>query len=136
MRPADPPRPATTTPKYRSGRPPRIGLVAALAELVADDRPLDLGGPLPDAVDPELSPHTFDRMLAHVAAAPVDLDRGVGHPAGRLRTHELDGRRERMELLGIGAAAGRLPADAIHHRSRRHDLRGHVRQHELDGLER
>src|SRR6266498_124348 len=90
--------------QYRSGRPPRIGFVAALAELVADDHPLDLGGALPDAVDPELAPQAFDGVLAHVAAAPVDLEGGVGHAARRLRTHELDGRRERMELLAIGAA--------------------------------
>src|SRR4029450_5883512 len=45
---------SAATQQYRSGRPSRIGLVAALAELVADDHPLDLGGALPDAVDPEL----------------------------------------------------------------------------------
>src|SRR4030095_14234580 len=134
-RPAEPPSPATFPREYGSGRPSRIGLVAALAELVADDHPLDLGGALPDSVDTELAPQAFDRLLAHVATAPVDLDGGVGHPAGRLRTHELDGRRERVELLAIGATAGRLPADAVQHRFRGHDLRGHVRKHELDGLE-
>ena len=66
----------------------------ALAELVADDHPLDLGCSLPDPIDAELAPEAFDGLLAHIAPSAVDLHRRVGDPAGGLGAHELDGRRE------------------------------------------
>src|SRR3990172_9029712 len=141
MSPIRPPRPPVRRPPTRSAGsialrgPARIGLVAALAELVADHRALDLGGPLPDAVDAELAPDALDGLLAHVAASAEDLHGLVGHPARGLRAHELDRARERVELLARGPAAGGLPPHAVEHRLRGHDLGGHVGQHELDRLE-
>src|SRR5438067_13552635 len=41
----------------------------ALGQLVGDDDPLDLGGPLPDPVDAELAEEPLGDVLAHVPAA-------------------------------------------------------------------
>src|ERR1700744_6731883 len=60
-------------------------LQAALGHLVGDDHPLDLRGPLPDAVHPDVAVQPLDRVLAHVAAAAEDLPRAVDDAARRLR---------------------------------------------------
>src|SRR3990170_6854594 len=115
--------------------PVGVNLVASLPELVAYHHPLDLGGPLPDPVDPELPEQPLHRLLSHVPAASVDLHGSVDHPPGGLGAHELHGRGPRVELLAVDPASGRLPPDPVEHRLRGHDLGGHVREHELDRLE-
>src|SRR5918996_2350569 len=70
-----------------------------LAELVADDRPLDLGRALPDAIHAELPVEAFHRVLAHVPASSVDLDGAVDDAPRRLRGVKLDRGDERVRGL-------------------------------------
>src|SRR3990172_12086747 len=78
--------------------PVGVNLVATLPELVAYHHPLDLGGPLPDPVDPQLPEQPLHRLLSHVPAASVDLHGSVDHPPRRLGAHELHGRGPRGGL--------------------------------------
>src|SRR6478736_4291942 len=79
-------------------------LEAPLVGLVGDDQPLDLGGALPDPVDPQLAPQPLHRVVANVATAAEDLHCPVDHSIGRLRCSELDSGRlgvQRLSLVGI-----------------------------------
>src|SRR5919109_4180718 len=66
-------------PRRRSRRPPHERVEASLRQLVQQDGPLDLAGPLPDPVDADLAPQAFHRVLPHVPAPAVDLHGTVQH---------------------------------------------------------
>src|SRR5262249_35649990 len=98
--------------------------------LPRDDDALHFARPLVDARDARVPQIALDRELAHVAVAPVDLDRRVAHAAGLLARPYLGDRRlarERQPLL----LAPRRPQ---HQRPRRRALDGHVGEHHLDRL--
>src|SRR4051794_29284276 len=70
----------------------------------ADDVPLDLRGPVPDALDARVAPDPLQRQLVHQPHATVDLDRLVGdhrQHLGRLHLGHGDvgvGRRALVDL--------------------------------------
>src|SRR5688572_11732209 len=59
--------------------PVRVNSQATLANLAADDDPLDFGGAFPDAVHANVAIKALHRILAHIAAAAQNLQRLVDH---------------------------------------------------------
>src|ERR1700742_32823 len=64
-----------------------------LDQVRTDDQPLNLAGSLVQAQQAHVAVDTFDRHLAHVSAATVDLHGEIGDLAGHLGTEHLGRRR-------------------------------------------
>src|SRR4051794_6929530 len=113
--------------------PSREELGASLRKLAANDRSLDFGRAFPDAVDTHIAAEPFDGVLAHIAAPAENLHRLIEHAAGHFGGVELDHAGVRVRDLAIDVVVD-LPCDTIDHALGRHDLDGHVREHEFNGL--
>src|SRR4249919_1778711 len=79
------------------------GSDSSLGELVGDDDALQLARPLPDPLDPQLTPEPLGDVLAHVAAAAEDLDTTVSDASGHLGGVQLGHGALRMLHLAISA---------------------------------
>src|SRR5262249_22552764 len=77
--------------------------------LPRDDDALHFPRPLVDARDARVPQIALDRELAHVAVAPVDLDRRVAHAAGLLARPYLGDRRLARERQPLPLAPRRPP---------------------------
>src|SRR5207302_8825866 len=100
-------------------------------EVPRDDHPLDFVRALADLEDLLVAVEPRDRVLLHVAVAAVDLERPVRDAVRQLARVELRHRGFLRERAALVLEPRRL-VDEI---APRLDLRGHVRESELDGLE-
>src|SRR5579864_6120929 len=101
-------------------------------QVPGDEDTLHLTGPFADLVDLDVAIQACDRRLLHESHAAVDLHRLVCARGCHLGCVQLRHRRVgRGTLAGIDRG-GRAPG----HEACKLDLRAHVRQLELRGLER
>src|SRR3984957_186239 len=70
-----------------------------LDQVRTDDQPLNLAGPLVQSQQVDVAVDTFDRPLAHVSAATVDLHGEVPDFAGHLGAEHLRRRRGNTSVL-------------------------------------
>src|SRR5918911_4558162 len=101
------------------------------AEVLRDHHSLHLVRALADLQDLLVTVEARDRELLHVAVAAVDLERPVRDAVRELAGVELRHRR----LLGERAARVLEPRRLVDEIAAGLDLRGQVREPELDGLE-
>src|SRR5665809_73581 len=104
---------------------------SSLVKLVGDDHSLNLGRPLPDAVDAQLAEETLGDVLAHEAPAPENLYGSVGHAVGHLGCIELDHRTVRVLQLDVYLRVD-LSSGCVGHEARGPQLGQRVGEHELD----
>src|SRR3990172_6653173 len=102
-------------------------------ELLGDDHTLDLVGALVDLGDLGVAHVALDRKVPGVAVAAQDLHGVRGDLHGRVRGQAL---RDRGFHRGVGFAAVDERRRVVHGEPGGVGGDGHVRQHELDALER
>src|SRR5579859_1947889 len=96
-----------------------------------DDEALDFGGAFVDFGDAGVAVVALDGIFAGVAVAAVDLDSFVGDAGGHFAGEEFgDG-----GVHGEACASVLLPGGFADEEASGVDFRGHVREHELNGLE-
>src|SRR5438132_5900520 len=94
------------------------------------DDALYLRSSFADRAKLRVAPVFLRRVIFRVAIAAMNLDRFLANAHAYLRSEELGHRR----FFGCLLALVLHPGGAIHQQPRGIDLRGHVRQLELDGL--
>ena len=99
--------------------------------MLGDHHALHLVGALADLQDLLVAVEARDRVLVHEAVAAVDLERPVRRAVRELARVEL----RHCRLACEGPALVLQPRRFDHHPAARLDLRRHVREPELDGLE-
>src|SRR5437660_8120926 len=96
-----------------------------------DNESLDFAGAFVNFGDAGVAVVALDRILAAVAIATMDLDGFVRYARGHFAGEEFcDGGIHAETSAGI-----LLPGRLSNEQTRRVNFRGHVREHELDGLE-
>src|SRR5437879_51488 len=94
-------------------------------------QPLNLACALVDFGDAGVAVHPLDRIFATVAVPAVDLDGLVGDARGHLRGEQLGNGRFHAEAR----ADVLLPSGFAREQACGVNFRGHICEHELDGLE-
>src|SRR5215475_15301345 len=97
---------------------PAAGRAASELKLLGDDLLHDLGGAAPDGHEARVAEEAFDRVLAHVTVAAVELHAVVGDLLGHVCGEELDhgdllhriNALGEFEAGGVGQGPSRLDA--------------------------
>src|SRR5258706_5833374 len=114
------PRPSAVIPRHSLAQ-----------QAPGDDHPLDLARPLADRAELDVAVVLLGREVLDEAVAAEDLHALLRRPDGHFRRVELGHGRELRDALPFVLDRG----GAVAEQTRGVDLRRHVGEHELDGLE-
>src|SRR5580704_11089980 len=104
--------------------------LVALQDPSGDDQALDLAGAFVNFGDARIAVGAFDWVFAAVAVAAMNLNRFMRDARGHLAGKKFrDGRFHRKTCTGI-----LFPGRTEDEQASRFDFRGHIREHELNGL--
>src|SRR6185312_10598573 len=89
-------RPRSSASRSGTGSGPGQRAKTTPPDRPGDDQPLHLARAFPDPVHAEVAREPLDRILAHVAASPENLDTAIRDPVDHLGRIELCHRRSTM----------------------------------------